>query len=280
MTIFGRTAQRRVRYPRRVIRLICIDVDGTLVGSSGTVLPQVWVAAERVRAQGIRLAICSGRPAFGLTRDFAERLDAEGWHVFQNGASVMHLPTGKSMSSRLAPEAVKMLIDRARSSGRVLELYTDTEYAVESSADAAREHARLLGVPFAARAYESLRGSIVRGQWVLTHDQVDLTLSEPHPGLEVSPAASPVMPLTTFVNLTTTGVSKASAVREVAAAYGIPLEQVMMVGDGRNDVATMKEVGFPVAMGNSDPEVHEVARLTVGHVDDGGLTEALAAAQS
>src|SRR4030095_450832 len=120
--------------------------------------------------------------------------------------------------------------------------------------DAAREHARLLGVPFEPRAYESLGGAVVRGQWVLTDDQVELTLNEAQPGLEVSPAASPVMPGTTFVNLTPTGVAKASAVRAVAAAYRIPLEQVMMVGDGRNDIAAMKEVGFAVAMGNSPPE--------------------------
>jgi Cof subfamily protein (haloacid dehalogenase superfamily) len=225
------------------------------------------------------LAICSGRPAFGKARDFAARLDGDGWHVFQNGASVVHLPTGQSMSARLDPEAIAMLVARARSSGRILELYTDTEYAVESSQERAREHADLLGLHFAPRAYELLDGAVVRGQWVLSEDEVGPTLAEPHPGLEVSQATSPAMPGTTFVNLTPTGVGKASAVRSVASAYGIPLEQVMMVGDGRNDMAAMQAVGFPVAMGNSHPEVHGVARLTVGHVDDGGLEEALAAAQ-
>ena len=261
-----------------MIRLIFIDVDGTLVGSSGTVLPQIWAAAERARAQGIRLAICSGRPAFGVTSDLAERLDADGWHVFQNGASVRHLPTSKSLSVSLPEGSVPMLVQRSRSSGRVLELYTDAEYAVESSGDAARQHAELLGIPFEPRAYELLNGSVVRGQWVLTDDQVEETLNEPHPGLEVSSASSPVMPGTTFVNLTPTGVSKGSAVREVATAYGVPLDQVMMIGDGSNDIGAMKAVGFPVAMGNSEPEVHRVARMTVGHVDNGGLEEALAAA--
>jgi Cof subfamily protein (haloacid dehalogenase superfamily) len=261
-----------------VIRLVCIDVDGTLVGSSGTVLPQVWVAAEQARRAGIRLAICSGRPAFGMTRDLAQRLDADGWHIFQNGASVVHLPTSKSRSSSLPVESVTMLIERSRRTGRILELYADTEYAVESHREPAREHARLLGVPFEPRAYESLRGTVVRAQWVLANDEVEPTLRDPHPGLSLSPAASPVMPATTFVNVTVAGVGKASAVRALSDTYEIPLEQVMMVGDGRNDVAAMQEVGFAVAMGNSDPEVFEVAQLTVGHVDEGGLGDALAAA--
>jgi hydroxymethylpyrimidine pyrophosphatase-like HAD family hydrolase len=213
-----------------------------------------------------------------MTRDFAQRLDEDGWHIFQNGASVMHLPTGNSRSSSLPVESVAMLIARSRLTGRVLELYADTEYAVESRRESAREHARLLGVPFEPRAYESLRGAVVRGQWVLTHDEIQQTLSDPHPGLSLSLAASPVMPGTTFINVTASGVGKASAVRALAETYEVPLEQVMMVGDGRNDIEAMKEVGFAVAMGNSDSEVYEVADLTVGHVDEGGLGQALEAA--
>jgi Cof subfamily protein (haloacid dehalogenase superfamily) len=261
-----------------MIRLICIDVDGTLVGTSGDVHPAVWAAVQRARAAGIRLAICSGRPAFGVTRGLAERLDPEGWHCFQNGASVLHLPTGSSLSARLAPATVAMLVARARASGRDLELYTDTEYAVESTSAAARRHAELLGLPFAPRPFESLDGSIVRAQWLLSDDEADAVLAEPHPGLEVSPSTSPMMPGMRFVNLTPTGIDKSVAVRAVAGEYGVLLADVMYVGDGFNDAAAMRAVGFPIAMGNAEPEAREAARLAVGHVDDGGLAEALALA--
>jgi Cof subfamily protein (haloacid dehalogenase superfamily) len=258
-----------------MIKLIFIDVDGTLLGSSGTVHPEVWDAAERAREHGVHLAICSGRPAFGTTRDYAQRLDPEGWHVFQNGASAVHLPSGRSLSGRLASETVDMLVRRARSTGRVLELYTDTEYAVESTAERARLHAGLLGVPFAPRSFESLAGPVVRAQWLLTREEAPAVLAEPHPGIELSPSTSPVMPETIFVNMTPTGVNKASAVRAVAAAYEVPLDCVMFVGDGHNDVAAMREVGVPVAMANAEPEVHAVARYAVPHVDDVGLVEAI-----
>ena len=49
-----------------MIPLVFIDVDGTLVGSSGDVDSTTWEAAARTRAAGVRLAICSGRPGFGL----------------------------------------------------------------------------------------------------------------------------------------------------------------------------------------------------------------------
>lgn len=258
-----------------MIALVCIDVDGTLVGSSGDVRPAVWAAAERARARGVRLAVCSGRPAFGRARDYAERLDGTGWHVFQNGASVVHLPSGASRSYRLPADAVPPLVARARATGRVLELYADDEYVVEDDGALARAHAALLGVPFHRRPFEALRGVPVRAQWLVPHAEVDAVLAEPHGGLTLQPSLSPVMPETTFVNMTPAGVDKAAAIRLVAAEYGIPLAQVMMVGDGLNDVTALRAVGHPVAMGNAEPEVHAVARTAVAGVDEDGLVEAL-----
>jgi len=258
-----------------MVGLVCIDVDGTLVGASGNVPSNVWAATDRALAAGIRLAVCSGRPAFGVTRTFAERLDATGWHIFQNGASVVQLPSFASRSASVAPEAVARMIQRARSTGRVLELYTDTEYAVESSSERARQHAALLGVPFVARSFESLTGPVVRALWLCDQSDAEETLREEHPGLELGPASSPAMPDTVFINTTAAGVNKAVSVKTVAAAYGVSLDRVMFVGDGQNDIGAMEAVGLSVAMGNAAPEVRAIARYQVADVDEGGLVEAL-----
>jgi Cof subfamily protein (haloacid dehalogenase superfamily) len=258
-----------------MLPLICIDVDGTLVGSSGDVLPPVWAATERARALGVRLAVCSGRPGFGKARAFAERLDGDGWHVFQNGASVVHVGTGASRSRGLTPASDEQLVERAHATGRTLELYTDAEYAVERDTDRARRHADLLGVPFAPRPLTSLAGPIVRAQWLMARDEEYVVLREPHDGLTLAPSVSPVMPDTVFVNITAAGVDKSGAVRAVAGEYGVPLERVMFVGDGANDAPAMRAVGFPVAMGNAEPEARAAARHRVAHVDAGGLIEAI-----
>ena len=261
-----------------MIKLVFTDVDGTLVGSSRSVLPEIWSAAERVRAAGLRMAICSGRPAFGDARGYATRLDADGWHVFQNGASVLHLATGKSLSTPLPRASVTALIARARATGRILEIYTDTEYAVESTLPRASEHAGLLGVPFTPRPFESLEGTIVRAQWLVGRDEEEETLADTTGNLERSSSTSPVMPDTSFINMTAPGIDKARAVRAVAAEYGIPLAEVMFVGDGNNDISALQAVGFPVAMENAEPEVRAVAREVVGHVDRAGLADAFALA--
>lgn len=261
-----------------MIGLVCIDVDGTLVGSDGAIPEVVWPAVEGVRAAGVHLALCSGRPAFGITLDFARRLDPDGWHVFQNGSSVVNVATGESRSREMPAGAVQRLVARARETGRVLELYTDGDYAVESTQPRARRHAELLGVPFRPRDLLSLGGAIVRAQWVVSPEDADEIVGEPHPDLSLARSLSPVMPGTAFVALTPAGVDKASAVRAVAEHYAVPLERVMMVGDAENDLGVMRMVGWPVAMGNAEPVVRSAARRTVGHVDDGGLVEALALA--
>jgi hydroxymethylpyrimidine pyrophosphatase-like HAD family hydrolase len=198
--------------------------------------------------------------------------------VFQNGASVVHLPAGTTRSRGLSSEAVASLVTRARETGRALELYTDSEYAVETDTARTREHARLLGMPWAPRDLLSLRGPVVRGQWVVSHPEARLVMAEPHEGLNLSHSLSPVMSDTSFINITPEGVDKALAVRAVAAEYGTPLERVMMVGDGANDVTAMRAVGFAVAMGNAEAVAKAAARYEVSDVDRGGLVEALALA--
>jgi Cof subfamily protein (haloacid dehalogenase superfamily) len=257
------------------VQLVGIDVDGTLVGSSGVVSPRVWEAAGIAREKGIHLALCSGRPAFGLALEYARRLDPDGWHAFQNGASIVHLATGQSKSTPLPAAAVKSFIAEARATENVLELYNDTGWVTESTAAWAEDHAKLLGVEFDPRPFESLEGSAVRAQWLLTMAQAQHMMSSIHPGLEVAQSTSPLMPDTQFVGFTREGVSKASAMRTIAAAHGVAMEDVMYIGDSGNDLPALRVVGHPIAMANAIAAVIEVAKRTVGSDDEGGVAQAL-----
>jgi Cof subfamily protein (haloacid dehalogenase superfamily) len=258
-----------------MIRLVGIDVDGTLVGTGGFIHPSVWDAAARACESGIHLALCSGRPAFGVALEYARRLEAGGWHIFQNGASIVHLATGQSRSVPIPLEWKETLIDQARSTGEVLELYSDSNYVAESTSSWARDHADLLGVAFEPQPFESLTQPIVRAQWLLSRERAREFTSAPHPGLEVAQSGSPLMPETQFVGLTHEGVTKGSAIRSIAEGYGIALQDVMYVGDAGNDLSALRIVGHPIAMGNADPAVLEAAGHVVGHVNQGGLAQAL-----
>jgi Cof subfamily protein (haloacid dehalogenase superfamily) len=256
-----------------LIALIGIDVDGTLVGRSGQVPDVIWELAAQARAKGIHLALCSGRPAFGLAAEYARRLDDDGWHIFQNGASVVNLATHQSRSTPLPEGSVRGLISHARESGQVLELYGDDDCVVESETVWAREHAELLGLPFKPRPYETLSPPLVRAQWVVSPEDAKRIIAPPD--LEMADSSSPLMPGVRFIGLTRQGVSKGTAMREIAAAYRVDIRDVMYVGDSGNDLSALRVVGHPIAMGNADPQVIAAAERTVGHVDEVGLADAL-----
>jgi Cof subfamily protein (haloacid dehalogenase superfamily) len=257
------------------VRLVGIDVDGTLLGRSGIVDARIWQAAARASAAGIRLVLCSGRPAFGVTLQYARQLDAEGWHIFQNGASIVRAGNGESRSSPLPAHCITQLIAAARRTPRILELYADSRYVVEQDAPWSRSHAALLGVPFLARPLASLELPVVRAQWLLTAAQADELLQQTDPSFEMARSSSPLMPDTTFVGVTRRGVCKGEALRTVAAELGVTLADVMYVGDAGNDLSALRIVGHPVAMGNADAEVRGAAKHVVRSVEEAGLAQAL-----
>ena len=150
------------------------------------------------------------------------------------------------------------------------------DFAVDDDGDLARRHATLLGVAHQRRQPASLAGAVVRVQFVVPLGDADRVLAGVPASCAASFATSPVMPDAAFVSVTVAGVTKAGAVVDLAGLVGAPLDRVMMVGDGHNDVAAMAVVGHGVAMGNAEPACLAAARHVVGHVDDDGLIEALA----
>ncbi|PIQ25594.1 Cof-type HAD-IIB family hydrolase [bacterium (Candidatus Blackallbacteria) CG17_big_fil_post_rev_8_21_14_2_50_48_46] len=264
-----------------MLGLVCIDVDGTLVGNQNQVHPKVWDKAQEVLAAGLPLAICTGRPAMSSTRAYAEKLNPQGWHIFQGGASLYHVGSGQSHSHPLSQAALEHLLKLYQTHGWVLELYSDQDYVVESfpagsEADhLARSHAQLIEVPFAPRSLDSLQGTLVRAQWVVSDPQLSAAMASSFEGVLYSSATSPSVPGSHFISVTSAGVDKCSAIRELAKLLNVSLENTMMIGDGQNDIRAMELVGHSVAMENADPRLKAVCRYQVGHVDRGGVAEAL-----
>ena len=71
-------------------------------------------------------------------------------------------------------------------------------------------------------------------------------------------------------------VSKAVALSKVAAFYGVPMEQVMAIGDAPNDVGMLQVAGVAVAMDNAHPLVKDVADWVGPSNNDHGVHAALA----
>ncbi len=262
-----------------MIPLICIDVDGTLVSSSGKVHQPVWDAVERALDRGQHLALSTARGAFASAWDMAERLDPAGWHVFHAGGAIAHTGTGATRPHSLTSEQLAACRELAENRGWILELYSPTAYVIEDDSGPSVDHAALMGVDFEVGSFDEFIAAapgIVRAQFVVRVEEADEVLAAGKPlGLSVTSATSPIMPGIAFVSATQSGVTKATGIESICEELGLTIDQVMMIGDGHNDLPAIEAVGHPVAMGNAVPEVKALARYEVASVDDDGVAEAL-----
>lgn len=258
-----------------VLPLICIDVDGTLVGPSGEPTEAVWAATAAAVARGQHLAICTARGAFGKSWDYAVRLDPNGWHIFHAGASLLHAGTGEERNLSLTTDQVSACVAVAADNDWVAEFYETRRYVVDSSHQSAIDHAALMGVPHEQRPLTDLTGEIVRVQLIVPVDRSADALAAAPEGTQATSATSPVQPGVAFVSITKDGANKGTAIERLAAEIGTTAAQTMMIGDGHNDVLALKAVGYPVAMGNADEHALAVADQVVADVEADGVVEAL-----
>ena len=266
---------------RTQIKAVCIDVDGTLVGPAGEPTQAVWNATEQAREAGLTLAMCTARPASGAALQWAGRLQPSGWHVFHNGAALVNLGDGTKVEQPLDDAVVSAVRGAAADQGWEVEFYSADDLAIEQCGTLATHHADLLGSPLSQLSVAELGGAIVRIQF-LVPKEVELEVYRAVPrSVEISTATSPVMPEgTCLVSLTAGGTGKHKGLEMLSRLVDADISEVMMVGDGHNDVDALSRAGIGVAMGNAAAAAKEVADIVVGDVTGDGLVEALEIALS
>ena len=87
----------------------------------------------------------------------------------------------------------------------------------------------------------------------------------------LGPAASAARSQPYYLDVTHPEANKGMAVRRLAALMGVPLDEVAVIGDGRNDLARFAEVPFSIAMGNASDEVKASARVVTASNEEDGL---------
>lgn len=261
-----------------MIKLILVDVDGTLVGPQG-VPSSAWQAAAMLRERGVHLSVCTGRPGRGLALGYAQTLDPQGLHIFESGAAIVNAKGQVIEAHSLPLEAYTQLVHWSRDFGVALEAYTaEGGFFAEQVTAEVLAHQGLIGLVVEPLDLLQLNGTLVRAQFVTRDLGVWQGLRQQVArlgGVALHEATSPVMPGVVFASVTAQEVSKLSAARRLAELYSLQLSQVAMVGDGENDLEVLAGVGVGVAMGNAPQHVKQVAQFTVGHVENDGLAQAL-----
>ncbi|GAA5206532.1 Cof-type HAD-IIB family hydrolase [Microbacterium kyungheense] len=258
-------------FPSPDLRLIAVDMDGTLLDGDGRIPDALWPLLDRLSERDIRFAPASGRQLATLQRAFAEHLDHMVF-IAENGAYVVE--GGVEISSDAMDAAfVASLITRLRAlTQRDLGVVVcgKTSAYIERADDAFRAeadkyYARLEAVPDLLEVDDQILK-------VAIFDFEDAATTAP--ALEDLRATHQVVVSGKhWIDIMNLGVDKGAALKRLQAATGITRDQTAAFGDYLNDLEMMDAAALSFAMANAHPLVAERARYAApSNLDHGVLT--------
>jgi len=264
------------------IRLLVLDVDGTLIGQSGEPSPRVCSALAAAQRAGVQVSLCSGRSLASCV-PIARSLGLNGPHVVFNGALVKDPDqTTAILRKPLPSSSLDYLIRRGREAGLCLELYTEDTHFVEREWQESRLHAISIHVTYEFTSFDRFFGrhDVIKAQIITANDQARAAtrqLAGELTGQLAFSIAIPMAPCENMecVNVVDRSVSKGAAVRALIEHFGLRREQVAGAGDALNDLPMFEEVGLRIAMGNADDRLKAIADRICPDVDQDGLAVAV-----
>jgi len=265
----------------RPYRLLVVDIDGTLQGRERAISAEDVEALAKVRDLGIQVALSTGRVTRACSH-VLNKLSLEGYHIFFDGALVAGSEQGEEVYVEpLSPAVLKEAIGYAHLEDIPLELYSATQYFAERENWSTQAHRQFFAIEPIMVNFDGLweREKIIKGGLVALSpeeaDKVNRFRERFDGSLHFSWARTPAYPGVGFINVLAPGVSKGRALRALASYLGIPLAEVMAIGDGINDIPPLSLAGLAVVMGNASDEVKAVADYITLDVDHSGVAAAI-----
>lgn len=254
-------------------KTIFFDVDGTLLttrdGRRFCTPQSALEALNRLKQNGHRIAICSGRPEAFIHRFFPGFFTS---YVALNGAHVVF--DGQTVLTReFSSERVKTLTERFDSFGcRYTFVGKDHAWGRNISERYPAKLDEAYGIP----------GYVVTG-WKpedVHAGMMDFLFRDEEEYRRCLPAFDDTMvlnyhPGNRAADLSFKGEDKAGGIRAFLEFSGIDKSDTVGFGDGYNDISMMEAVGFGVAMGNAVEEVKRAADYVTGAVFEDGIYHAL-----
>lgn len=260
-------------FPSPDLRLIAVDMDGTLLDGDGRIPDGLWPLLDRLHARGIRFAPASGRQLATLQHAFGDHLD-DMVFIAENGAYVVE--GGSEISSdALDPAFTAALVTRLRAlaaAGRDIGVVVCGKRSAyieradpEFLAEARKYYARL----------ETVDDLLAVDDQILKVAIYDFdSAADAAPALEDLRATHQVVVSGEhWIDVMNPGVNKGVALRRLQAATGITAAQTAVFGDYLNDLEMMDAAHLSFAMANAHPEVVARARYQApSNLDYGVIT--------
>ena len=261
------------------IRLICLDMDGTLLDDDHATVPPRNVAALRAAAErGAAVTIASGR-AWSLLQGVNDQLGVTRYAVLSNGAAVLDVATGEWIYRRpMDPAARRTILTLLLDWGLPFEVYCEGENYIQ--ADRTEQVVGSALSPEFAQVLRSVShfpedlNAALEGKAVEKIHIFRVPPERRQELLDVVEDCGPLAVTTSFgenMELTAPGVNKGSAVQALCEKLGLEPDQVMAFGDAGNDLELLAWAGWSFAMANASAEARATARYLTSTNREGGV---------
>ena len=268
------------------IRLIALDLDGTLLNSRGELSGRNRAAIESARGRGVSVALVTGR-RFRDARPLALELGLDVPVIAHNGALTKHALTLETVNAILMPVgAARAVVRLGRAHGADALVSDDHVGAGLLVYDHIIAWSRRVVGETAAQAIRRVPSL----EEYLNHDPLHVAFSG---GCAAMERLAEVMrrelgasvkllltlyPKTDFalLDILHPDASKGAGLAAVAAEQGLVREEVMAVGDNFNDLEMLEWAGTGVVMGNAAPALLERGRFrATASNDEDGVADAI-----
>ena len=269
----------------KAVRLIGIDIDGTLVDSLGRVPEANRRAVSEAVAAGIHVALATGR-SFPFARPVADGLPESVTLIVSNGA-VERGMDGATLARRLlnrqvARDVLDATLPYRGHAALIFDRDEDRQFLFESMD---WEH------PGRKEYWSRNQSRIAQAvplENALTEDPIQVMFNGAVEAIRVIAGALGerkdgfAVALTEYVgrdfsllDVTAPNATKRHALAWRAEQLGLTAEEVMAVGDNFNDLGMLEFAGVPVVMGNAVDALKRPGWEVTGHHDECGLADAI-----
>jgi len=269
------------------IRLLGVDIDGTLLNPEFQISPADMAALRRADAEGVEVVVVTGRRhTFALP--IVQQLGFDLWIISSNGAITRSL-AGETFHRDLLP------VDTCRRLCLHMQEFrgnTVLTFDTEAKGAIVLEHMDELNASIQRWLEKNLQfiDFVVPIEDSLTSDPVQAMFCGPIPRMQQALAALAASNLDnditvlrteyeardlSIVDVLNQGCSKGHALERWAGYRGIPRKEVMAIGDNYNDIEMLAFAGVPFIMGNAAPELRRDGWTVTLPNDQNGVAAAI-----
>jgi 5-amino-6-(5-phospho-D-ribitylamino)uracil phosphatase len=275
-----RQMEKRIEETLPDIKLIIIDIDGTLLNPEGVITARTKAAVQAAQEAGIVVSLATAR-RYANTVGIANELGLINPLILYDGSIVVLHPQGsllhaQPMRAVIARQAVELMV-----SHNIQPVIHPLQELVEEIWTGPEEHDGRWVAPYFIAYPEQVRRmpyeSFYIGQVAplrVVGFSAEEELQQLVPALATLDCSWNLIKRGNYgcaeLAIMEVGCSKASGVLTLARQLHIPMQQVMAIGDNNNDIEMLQAVGWGVAMGQAPAAVKAAARvITATNAEDG-----------